>query len=121
VNRAQFVAGSAAAAAMAVEWFRSRALSAALSDAPALLDAEIIAGLDDTVLALIQTLLPFEHPRFPNVKPEQLRSRLYALFPIRTDPGVSTDELCLQHTRFIRDASSRFHNGRRDDLSSRFC
>ena len=35
--------------------------------------------------ALVRTVLPFDHPRFPPVSPEAIDQRLLALFPFRPD------------------------------------
>ena len=47
--------------------------------------------------ALIRTILPFDHPQFPDVSPEQVRSRLLTLFPLEQD----TRFLVLQHALLI--------------------
>ena len=54
--------------------------------------------------SLIRTILPFEHPRFPDLRPEALESRVLALFPLEHDEHY----LALRRALVIFDAVDLF-------------
>jgi hypothetical protein len=50
--------------------------------------------------ALVRTVLPFDHPRFPDVAPEQIMQRLITLFPLHAD---DEDALAIRRALMIFD------------------
>jgi hypothetical protein len=78
VDRRQFLITATTATAFAsLPYIRRYAASAATSDT--LGDGQTIA------LKVVQTILPFEHPRFPKIEPETIRKNSYEIFGLADD------------------------------------
>jgi hypothetical protein len=83
LRRREFMLGAGASLLAACGVMREIHGTETLMAAPR--DAEVRA----VVSALIPTVLPFEHPRFPALPASELERALFDMFPIDTDPNLA--------------------------------
>ena len=85
MDRKQFVISSSASAFAALAWLRGAGgLKALAANASAGLNAQTVA------LRVVQTILPFEDPRFPKIDSAMVRSRMYAIFSLGEDTSFAS-------------------------------